>query len=670
VFEEEKRKEAESNKKIEEAYQNNVVENTRAFYKAFGAEELAPKSYAEFKAITKDKSESGFHLNDAGPNVGNTIKSGNTFQYEPSAKANRMEKSHQKTQKKASRAKNKTQKTVYRMERVLDEKTGKYTFKAVAHRVDKDYGAKRKGRLASKGKELAKKGYHISKDILKENMNEDDGQMKYAEGVANGARTGFHYGKGVKNFVDKQKQNEAMRLEKKAKHQGYQLEAQKNAEKEKAAKKAAADRARREQQRESIKNKYKRQAVQQHAQQQSSLASFFSTKESRKKVLEDAKKTVSKYLLAVGAIIILFGSLLGGCSAVFQAIFGGSNMILQGAYAAPPEELEQAENYFNQFEMLLVEEMTTFYDDLASVLDRNDGTVDGIYHNADGTEIHLVVNYDLEAVRHNPNVLMNYLTTRYGEFDFTENDLTTAVPTEIRNLFTACYGVEISLLGVDEHMDFACSSLYPICSNGYVDRSEQVPDASGNMVTHEWKDYIWTVGGAGDFVSLETVVSNNLSGLNATYQDRYELLTETNGLLQVATGIMEEDWYSDVIANYGNGYGGIDYSYDGWHPFNGNTDSWGEIFRNYTAVDCSGGRTLYAGLIGTVTSVTTDSVTIEAEGSGLISYKRITFSGLSSINVTVNQAVTDETVIGTCNNILYLYYNRDGTYYNPTFYIR
>lgn len=623
---------------------------------------------------------------------------------EASLRYTNLDNKQRATASRASKTRDKTKRNKYYVEKTYDPSTGNYKHKIVKRKVDKKYRGGRKRILKeSAGKEVIRKGFYAGKDILGEQMHKDDGQMKGTENFAKGSVRAFQAARsGAISFRDyqlKKNTQKAERLERKSQKLGYQLEARGQYEKEIAEKvgkgELSKNKAKRELQKEIVKNKYKRQAMLKYAQQQSSVVSFLTDSAARKKAVEQFSKAAAKYLLIAGVIVLLFGSLLGGCTAVFSSLFGGGSALLYSAYTAEHKEIEQAENYFNALEMKLVKAICNYESEMiAFYMEHRGADANGVFSD-NGTEYHINVSYDLEAIGHSSTTLINYLTTLYYDFEFTENDLATSyIAREIEELFFQCYGIhapgfDASAIGEDPLYDYTWNALNSISVvNILVDRSEQVPrrnpDGSvmidpntGDVVyeTHEWKDWNIIIGGDYTFRSLEDVIAERLGNMDSSSIDsRYDLLCTTNGLLQQADDPFEfGDWRSRIQYHYGNYYTYVTSNFDGWNPFLYSPppgESRAEAFRNYTSVYCVHAENIYAGMNGRVTAADGNSVTIRNSNSTTLSSNSITYAGLSTTNVTVNQTVSANQVIGSCNDVLYIYFMENGEYRNPEIYVR
>ncbi|MDE6531255.1 MAG: M23 family metallopeptidase [Lachnospiraceae bacterium] len=624
-----------------------------------------------------------------------------------SKKTQDMAGKHQKAVNKAVAAKERTQKTVYRLERVYDKSTGGYTFQTVSHRVDKDYGKHKKskgkkvgGFVVSKGKEAIQAAWRSSSQIQAGNGDIQDS-------ISDAAKAGFETTKkGIKAFgvleedILKYNKKRAVKLQNRADFSGFQLEGRKEFEKEFANKvkegKISQNSARRAMQKEVIKKKYQSQAVLKYAQQKSKAVAFLTSSSARKKMLKAVAAATKKYLIIGGAVILLLCALLGGCAIISMSLFGGGSMVSLGVYSADKEELEEAEYYFNRLEMLLAEAICDFSNNIYGYY----GTDTGRWTGSDGKEYNVIVEYDLDAIHHDPSVLINYLTVLYGDFKINMGDLNAdPVANEIDSLFYSCYGLRVPdateggwfqddiINGFNYKSDENSDGITSICDFYTTSRTIPTPrtDANGQFMydqdTHELLmderqcvEYHYKIGGSHAFRSLEDVVQERVDGFNSELQARYRLISETNGALQQARNIMGEDIdiHERVVDYYGNCLTNTDYSYNGWRP--PNEQSWAQDSRNYVSLRCdSGGNNIYAGMNGTVSAVGSGTVTIKNANSGIFSANYITFENLNTVNVVQNQTVTPGTVIGSCNDLLYIYYQEEEalsgkTYRNPLFY--
>ena len=612
-----------------------------------------------------------------------------------SQKTQDMAGKHQKAVNKAAAAKGRTQKTVYRLERVYDSSTGGYTFQTVSHRVDKDYGKHKKskgkkvgGFIVSKGKEAIQTAWRSTSQIQAGNGGIQDSASDAAkagfETTKKGIKAAGNLKKGIFNYNKKR----AVKLQNKADFSGFQLEGRKEFEKEFANKvkegKISQNSARRAMQKEVIKKKYQSQAVLKYAQQKSKAVAFVTSSAARKKMIEAAAAATKKYLIIGGAVVLLLCALLGGCAIIATSLFGGGSVASLGVYLADKEELEEAEEYFNHLEMLLAEAICNFEEGIYGYHATTKGAVNGKWTGSDGIEYYIIVEYDPDAIRHDPSVLINYLTIMYGDFKINMGDLDAdPVANEIQDLFSSCYG-----LAVDEINGFSYANILSLCEIYTTSRTIPTPrtDASGQPMydqdthellvdEHQCVEYHYKIGGSHAFRSLEDVVQERVNGFGTDLQSRYGLISRTNGALQQARNIMGEgiDIHERVVNYYGNCLTNTDYSYDGWRPPNG--QSWAQASRDYVSLRCdSGGNNIYAGMNGTVSAVGSGTVTIKNANSGIFSANYIIFENLNTVNVVQNQTVTPGTVIGSCNDLLYIYYQEEEalsgkTYRNPLFYI-
>ena len=612
---------------------------------------------------------------------------------------------HQKAVTKAA-AKGRTQKTVYRLERVYDSSTGVYTFQTVSHRVDKDYGKRKKskgkkvgGFIVSKGKKAIQTAWRSSGQIQAGNGGIQDSASDAAKAGFETTKKGIKAAGVLKEGNFKYNKKRVVKLQNKADFSGFQLEGRKDFEKEFANKvkegKISQNSVRRAMQKEVIKKKYQSQAVLKYAQQKSKAA-FVTSSAARKKMIEQAKAATKKYLIIGGAVVLLLCALLGGCAIIGTSLFGGGSVASLGVYLADKEELEQAEYYFNCLEMLLAEAICDFEEGIYGYYATTKGAVNGKWTGSDGMEYYIIVEYDPDAIRHDPSVLINYLTIMYGDFKINMGDLDAdPIANEIQALFFSCYGLHVPAatdggwggLADDEINGFSYDDILSLCEiyttgpqTYYTPRKDagghQMYDEEGTplMDEHQYMQYHYKIGGSHAFRSLEDVVQERVNGFGTELQSRYELISRTNGALQQARNIMGEDIdiHERVVSYYGNCLTNTDYSYDGWRPPNG--QSWAQASRDYVSLRCdSGGNYIYAGMDGTVSAVGSGTVTIKNANSGIFSANYITFENLNTVNVTQNQIVTPNTVIGSCNTQLYIYYKDEdmlgSKYRNPLFYI-
>lgn len=601
--------------------------------------------------------------------VTRTSNEGRVVTDESSMKLAHMKHKQQKTAQKASKVHNKTQRTVYRMEKVYDRGKGIYTFKPVAHKVDKDFESRRKSSIGSKGKEFLKKTYQVTRKMIADELPKDDGYTEGVEKIAKGSINAFKKGSRIlKNASLASNKMMSKHLQNKADWLQHSVNARSAFEKRFAQEvgkgNISKNAAKRALQKEIIKNKYKAEAVLKYTQQRSKAVTFFTSSKARKKMLEQVARTVSKSLLIGGAVVLLFGSLLGGCTIMFGSIFSGFGGIATtsslGVYLAEPTELEQAEKYFTQLEMRLVEGLCNIRSEIYSTYDADES---GVFYSEDGTEVHIIVSFNLRAVKHDPNTLLSYLTAKYDGFVFDEENLNGQIADEIRSLFAACYGVSVPL-----DNSFTFTDLSGIYNYWPGDVEPRLRDQDDPDTSYLYQEVNYNVGDNYTFRSLEDVVSERLAD-NPEGAGRYEILQETYGGMQRVNHFLESAWRDRVEFYFGHNYTYTDPTYDGWSPDltsvpDGATRQ--ESFSNRIGISCPSAENIHAGMAGKIYDVGTNYVIIEELDNPT---NHVIYEGLSSVNVVKNQTVSAAQIVGTCDSTLYVSFTVNGEYRNPMLYL-
>ncbi len=419
-------------------------------------------------------------------------------------------------------------------------------------------------------------------------------------------------------------------------------------------------------------------------------------KKNAKKMAEAAAKSAAGKAVIIAGVLILIMTLFVTCgTGALTGILGGTESVAIGTYVADRGDIEAAEEYFNHYEMLLAKAIYGFEDGVYQYLADRYGAVNGVYTttDADGREVENLVkiNYDLTAVKHNPNTLIAYLTVVFNDFHFptlgylSDNEVAKHI---IDPLFVSCYN--IAPIPPDQNnnlIEFTWGDLFPITevtvSEVYsAERATGSVDINGNpvMETYYYKYINYNV--TGGFRSLDDVVAERIEAMGESASARYNALCGTYGGLYVASNIIgEENIRNHIREIYGNVLDVNDYFNDRWSPaeYSGERT---ECSNNYARINCiryedamSVGRDIYAGAAGFVKDVTEDSVTVEIE-STVFAERYIRFFDLDEVYVTWGQEVAQDTKLGHDEDYMNLQYYETNyiggvsTYYNPFFYIK
>lgn len=579
-----------------------------------------------------------------------------------------------------------------------DKVDKKLTRKAYKRKVDKDgnisYVLKRKYKT-SKGKELIKdaadKGINVSKNTIKKGFQS---VARDAGGNFKSDGTTEDYEKAAKGLTEFAKHSvkgafsgpgSADKLAKKS------MDLQK--EMKKMQKKMN--------QRRGVLN-YQRK----HKNTATAQAKEQAKKQTKKKMEEMAAKALTSKVLIFAAVLILISCLLGSCVSIFSGLMGGVTGSAAGAYIAPANEIQQAEDYFHRYETSLVMAIYRFEEWYLNFLADRHGAVNGVYVDSEGIEKRFVFHFDLDKIYHDPNVLIAYLTVLFDDFNFNEYDLgfDEVAKHIVDPLFVECYRATpvsasgSSFYGFPEESPGGgnyIGSLVNVIARSVTisQRFSGSYDAEGNPIMEDYKFqivdvYIGSDGyGNSYFRSLEDVVQDRINSMTEDKQQRYEILRGTMGLLYVASDVLGTDYDLREHVTMTFGYQPYDssdgympcYTYDNWVP---TAHTLTETYNNYVRINTNlspdvtdpGGR-IYAGAEGTVISVTGDEVAIKYSSSTWDKSRYLWFKSLEEIYVTQGQTVTHDTMIGKSIGTADIYYYEKDllgsiTYRNPLIYIR
>lgn len=238
--------------------------------------------------------------------------------------------------------------------------------------------------------------------------------------------------------------------------------------------------------------------------------------------------------------------------------------------------------------------------------------------------------YNLDAIGHDPFVLISYLSAVHTEF--TASDM----QSEIESLFEEMY--ELTLNPTTET------------------RTRTVTDPETGEETEE--EYTVTILEVTlTATDLGVVVAGHM---NEEQKEIYALYTETHGLTQQFYTPLNLYWYSYVSSYYGYRI----------NPVTGQ-----EQFHRGVDIVVPTGTTVLAAMDGTVTTATYDAsygnyVVIEDSNGYCTKYAH-----MDTLNVSAGQTVTHGTTIGTTGNTgsstgshLHIECLYNGEYYNPLFY--
>lgn len=326
---------------------------------------------------------------------------------------------------------------------------------------------------------------------------------------------------------------------------------------------------------------------------------------------------VEEYILIAIAIIVLVIILIVIALMVAFLIFTQSQFqenVMGAMYQAEPVEIEAAELHYSYMEASLREYMEK--------IDEHEPDYDG-YVIEDG-----------DSIGHNPYILINYLSARYGEFTF--ND----VKDEIEDLFSTSYTLVkwVEDVEVEQEED----------PEGEDEEEEEEPQTVTLHILHIKLTK----------TNLEGIVE---ARLDSEQTETYELYAETGGGLQYIRSPIGGNFYGNISSFYGYRY----------HPIH-------EEIRLHRGLDIAvpEGTDLYAGINGTVT------VGNDPDGYGnyvIISGDdgtEVRYAHMSVVYVSTGDTVRTGDTFGQSGNTgastgphVHVEVKQDEEYYNPLFYL-
>lgn len=539
-----------------------------------------------------------------------TFTEGMEPEFHGSKKLDRLQNKAEKAGKKTEAARKKIpKKKEYSFERVFDEKTGKAKYvltavekekqfkpdspvKVVAGRVGAEYSNFAHGKVAEVEKEnSAVEGAHKTEQTAEDvdhfvKRNHKSGLQRKKEKVAKLEKKQF---KKEVNFRYQKFLEENPEMQEKTLKKQMQKRLQKQRIKREYAKARRAGQA----------SKNTKEAAAKSAN--------FITKVA-KKIQEIASRNVS-LLVTIGIfalLLIMIMTAISSCGAMFS---DGMSTTLAGSYMSVPAEIDAADLAFSELEMKLQKQINNIETD---------------YPDYDEYR------YNLDAIGHDPFVLISYLSAVHTEF--TASD----VQSEIESLFEEMY--ELTLNPTTET------------------RTRTVTDPETGEETEE--EYTVTILEVTlTATDLGVVVAGHM---NEEQKEIYALYTETHGLTQQFYTPLNLYWYSYVSSYYGYRI----------NPVTGQ-----EQFHRGVDIVVPTGTTVLAAMDGTVTTATYDAsygnyVVIEDSNGYCTKYAH-----MDTLNVSAGQTVTHGTTIGTTGNTgsstgshLHIECLYNGEYYNPLFY--
>ena len=525
-------------------------------------------------------------------------------------KLDRLQNKAEKAGKKTEAARKKIpKKKEYSFERVFDEKTGKAKYVLTAVEKEKQFKPDSPVKVVAGrvGAEYSNFTHGKVVEVEKENS-----AVEGAHKTEQTAEDVYHFVKRNHKSGLQRKKEKVARLEKKQFKKEVNFRYQKFLEEnpdmqEKTLKKQMQKRL----QKQRIKREYAKarragQAAKNTKEAAAKSASFVT--KVAKKMQEIASRNVS-LLVTIGIfalILIMIMTAISSCGAMFS---DGMSTTLAGSYMSVPAEIDAADLAFSELEMELQKEINNIETD---------------YPDYDEYR------YNLDAIGHDPFVLISYLSAVHTEF--TASD----VQSEIESLFEEMY--ELTLNPTTET------------------RTRTVIDPETGEETEE--EYTVTILEVTLTVTdLGVVVAGHM---NEEQKEIYALYNETHGLTQQFYTPLNLYWYSYVSSYYGYRI----------NPVTGQ-----EQFHRGVDIAVPTGTTVLAAMDGTVTTATYDAsygnyVVIEDSNGYCTKYAH-----MDTLSVSAGQTVTHGTTIGTTGNTgsstgshLHIECLYNGEYYNPLFY--
>ena len=525
-------------------------------------------------------------------------------------KLDRLQNKAEKAGKKTEAARKKIpKKKEYSFERVFDEKTGKAKYVLTAVEKEKQFKPDSPVKVVAGrvGAEYSNFTHGKVAEVEKENS-----AVEGAHKTEQTAEDVYHFVKRNHKSGLQRKKEKVARLEKKQFKKEVNFRYQKFLEEnpdmqEKTLKKQMQKRL----QKQRIKREYAKarragQAAKNTKEAAAKSASFVT--KVAKKMQEIASRNVS-LLVTIGIfalILIMIMTAISSCGAMFS---DGMSTTLAGSYMSVPAEIDAADLAFSELEMELQKEINNIETD---------------YPDYDEYR------YNLDAIGHDPFVLISYLSAVHTEF--TASD----VQSEIESLFEEMY--ELTLNPTTET------------------RTRTVIDPETGEETEE--EYTVTILEVTLTVTdLGVVVAGHM---NEEQKEIYALYNETHGLTQQFYTPLNLYWYSYVSSYYGYRI----------NPVTGQ-----EQFHRGVDIAVPTGTIVLAAMDGTVTTATYDAsygnyVVIEDSNGYCTKYAH-----MDTLSVSAGQTVTHGTTIGTTGNTgsstgshLHIECLYNGEYYNPLFY--
>ena len=555
-----------------------------------------------------------------------TFTEGAEPEFHGSKKLDRLQSKAEKAGKKTEAARKKIPKTKeYSFERVFDEKTGKAKYVLTAVEKEKQFKPDSPVKVVAGrvGAEYSNFAHGKVAEVEKENS-----AVEGAHKTEQTAENVYHFVKRNHKSGLQRKKEKVAKLEKKQFKKEVNFRYQKFLEEnpemqEKTLKKQMQKRL----QKQRIKREYAkaRRAGQaaKNTKEAAAKSANFVTKVA-KKIQEIASRNVS-LLVTIGIfalLLIMIMTAISSCGAMFS---DGMSTTLAGSYMSVPAEIDAADLALSELEMELQKEINAIETD---------------YPDYDEYR------YNLDAIGHDPFVLISYLSAVHTEF--TASD----VQSEIESLFEEMY--ELTLNPTTE------TRTRTVTKTGTRTVTDPVTgeETEEEYEYEEEEEYTVTILEVTlTATDLGVVVAGHM---NEEQKEIYALYNETHGLTQQFYTPLNLYWYSYVSSYYGYRI----------NPVTGQ-----EQFHRGVDIAVPTGTTVLAAMDGMVTTATYDAsygnyVVIEDSNGYCTKYAH-----MDTLNVSAGQTVTHGTTIGTTGNTgsstgshLHIECLYNGEYYNPLFY--
>ncbi len=334
---------------------------------------------------------------------------------------------------------------------------------------------------------------------------------------------------------------------------------------------------------------------------------------------------ITAVVVIIILIIILIAFIL---VSIFFYTFYSEN--ISGAmYQSEPEAIEAAELHMTYLEASLAE----FIEEIEDKKPGYDGYV------IEGSV----------SIWHNPYTLINYLSAKYLEFEYSD------VESEIDDLFNERYTLDMWVEEIEQEVEKEDDDDEETDSeSGEEDSDEEDEEETETIILHILHVKLTTND------SLENIVSKRM---NEEEKDQYDIYGETHGGLQFMASPIGGDYYPKISSYYGYRY----------HPISGDL----KLHRGLD-IAIPEGTSLIAPINGKVTTVAFDDggygnyIIVKDDGGNEVRYAH-----MKTVYLSVGDTVTKgQTVLGESGNTgastgphVHVEYLINGDYHNVVFYL-